>query len=70
MPKGSSQRKATVGALSAPVVEVPMTEAPDVLADLVACARKLGQRTLLLRYGKQVAAIVPISDYERLKMTA
>jgi hypothetical protein len=46
--------------------EVSMGVAQDQLGDLVARARITGQRTVLMRYGKAVAAIVPIADYEIL----
>ena len=47
-------------------VECPITEARDHLADLVNRAAYAGETIYLTRRGRRLAAIVPVSDGERL----
>ena len=52
---------------SAPGPSIPADDAPSRFAEAVARAERDGERVLLTRDGKPVAAIVPIEDAERLE---
>jgi prevent-host-death family protein len=47
--------------------EVPVTQARADLAELVSRVGYSGERILLTRHGKALAALVPISDLEALE---
>jgi prevent-host-death family protein len=47
--------------------EVPVTQARADLAELVSRVGYTGERILLTRHGKPLAALVPISDLEALE---
>jgi prevent-host-death family protein len=47
--------------------EVPVTQARADLAELVSRVGYSGERILLTRHGKALAALVPISDLEELE---
>jgi prevent-host-death family protein len=47
--------------------EVPVTQARADLADLVSRVGYSGERILLTRHGKALAALVPVSDLEDLE---
>jgi prevent-host-death family protein len=49
------------------VEEVPFTEARARLADLVGRVAYGGARVVLTRHGKPAAALVPVSDLERIE---
>lgn len=46
---------------------VPVTRARAEIADVVGRAEHGGQRTVLTRHGRAVAAVVPVADLERLR---
>jgi prevent-host-death family protein len=47
--------------------EVPVTQARADLAELVSRVGYSGERILLTRHGKALAALVPVSDLEELE---
>jgi prevent-host-death family protein len=47
--------------------EVPVTQARADLAELVSRVGYSGERVLLTRHGKALAALVPVSDLEALE---
>jgi prevent-host-death family protein len=47
--------------------EVPVTQARADLAELVSRVGYTGERILLTRHGKPLAALVPVSDLEELE---
>jgi prevent-host-death family protein len=47
--------------------EVPVTQARADLADLVSRVGYTGERILLTRHGKPLAALVPVDDLEELE---
>jgi prevent-host-death family protein len=47
--------------------EVPVTQARADLAELVSRVGYTGERILLTRHGKPLAALVPVADLERLE---
>lgn len=46
--------------------EVPLVRARDILGDLVDRALFDGRATLITRRGRAAAALIPISEYEKL----
>ena len=46
--------------------EIPVSEAREALADVIASAGKRGRAVALTRRGKRVAVIVDPEEYERL----
>jgi prevent-host-death family protein len=50
--------------------EVPVTQARADLAELVSRVGYSGERILLTRHGKALAALVPVSDLEALERPA
>lgn len=48
-------------------MEIPVTQARAELAELVSQVAYAGERVTLTRHGKSLAALVPISDLERLE---
>ena len=49
------------------MTRVQASKARDSFADLIDRARVNGERTVLVRYGKDVAAIVPAADVDLLR---
>lgn len=62
MPNGDSDRKDTTDSLP----RVSATEANLRLGYLISRATYAGERTVIVRRGEPVAALVPIADLERL----
>lgn len=50
--------------------EIPVTQARADLADLVSRVGYSGERILLTRHGKPLAALVPLADLEALERPA
>ena len=50
-----------------PMTRIKTSKARDTFAELIDRARMNGERFVLVRYGKDVAAIVPAGDVELLR---
>ncbi|WP_106213478.1 type II toxin-antitoxin system Phd/YefM family antitoxin [Kineococcus rhizosphaerae] len=48
------------------IEKVPVTEARAALSDLVSRVSYAGDRILLTRHGKPVAALISMAEYERV----
>lgn len=57
---GSDEALPTIGA----------TEAANTLGDLISRAQYAGERTVITKHGKAVAALIPYADLEKLPPAA
>lgn len=57
----------TLGPVSEPAAEMPISEAREHISELVGRARYGGRETILTHYGSPAAVVISFEEYQRLK---